>query len=120
MVLMGNMEGYATLLITPIVLYFVLENVESGIRSTVHNVQKKIGRRMGLDLKGTVLPRDGHTHFLIQSSPATFITSVDGEPSHVHVVKLSELEMRELSETGHITVETDIVNSHSHTVSITI
>lgn len=110
-----------TIVATPLVLYVVLTGLERSVRvATRKHVRRKqaIGARMGLNLRGTVLPRRNHSHFLIQSSPNKFITSITAD--HLHTVTLNERDQQELQTTGMITVESDVVDGHSHTVSITI
>ena len=104
--------------ILPTIGLYVVLRVVNGT-AIAKNVKSNFrGRRTGLGLSGTVLPRAGHSHHLIQSSSNSFITSI--ERDHLHTIKLSETQMNELNRTGMLTAETDTVNGHSHTVTLTV
>jgi hypothetical protein len=112
----NKLDTIASIVLPPILAYAVFCLVD-GYR-TVTRVKPKLKERDGMRLHGTVMPRAGHTHTLIQSSANHFVTSVvDG---HVHILKLSPDQMYELEGTGNVEAETDVVNGHSHTCIITI
>ena len=101
-----------------ILLYAVLLCVH-GARVSKNVNTKFAGRRNGLGLNGTVLPRAGHAHLLIQSSAHAFITSINDD--HLHTLKLTEAQIEELNTSGMVTAETTSAeDGHSHTVTLTV
>ena len=113
-----DLNLFLKLFLPPIILFIFLKVVD-GTRS-IRRVRERRNRksRSSLSLTGRVYPRNGHTHKLMQSSPSTFVTSIDRD--HLHTVKLNEEEIQRLNLEGHIEVESEIVQGHSHTVTITI